>query len=109
MDTALRKLYPWFAVLGLVIGVLVVTAFYKDQHREWKDWQHNYVKDEIARAATPEQRADAARTHLEIRQIVLPELDRADRCNSCHFSISDPRDAVDQLPGAYRPDHVRHP
>jgi len=109
MDTSLRKLYPWFALLGLVIGVLVVTAFYKDQHREWKDWQHKYVKDEMARAATPEQRGDAARTLVEVRQIVLPELDRVDRCTSCHVSVEDPSYAGFPLPLAYHPNHDRHP
>ena len=82
MDTSLRKLYPWFTVLGLLIGGLVIVAFYKDQHREWKDWQHKYIKAELARAATPEQRADAARVVLEIRQAVLPDLERVDRCTS---------------------------
>ena len=36
---ALRSFYPWFVVLGLLSGGLVVGAFYKDQFREWKDWQ----------------------------------------------------------------------
>ncbi len=109
MDTSLRKLYPWFTLLGLVIGGLVIAAFYKDQHREWKDWQRQYIKDEKARAATPEQRADAARLAVELRQIVLPELDRVDRCTSCHTSVEDPSYAGFPLPGAYHPNHDRHP
>jgi mono/diheme cytochrome c family protein len=109
MDTSLRKLYPWFTLLGLLIGGLVVAAFYKDQHREWKDWQRQYVKDEQARAATPEQRADAARTAVEVRQIVLPELDRVDRCTSCHISVEDPSYAGFPEPRSYHPNHDRHP
>ena len=109
MDTSLRKLYPWFTLLGLLIGGLVVAAFYKDQHREWKDWQRQYVKDEQARAATPEQRADAARIPIDVRQIVLPDLDRVDRCTSCHISVEDPSYAGFPLPRAYHPNHDRHP
>jgi len=109
MDTSLRKLFPWFTLLGLVIGGLVIAAFYKDQHREWKDWQRQYIKDEQARAATPEQRADAARLSVELRQIVLPELDRVDRCTSCHTSVEDPSYAGFPLPRAYHPNHDRHP
>ena len=56
MDTSLRKLYPWFTLLGLLIGGLVIAAFYKDQHREWKDWQRQYIKDEIG----PRRHARAA-------------------------------------------------
>ena len=109
MDTPLKKLYPWFTLLGLVIGCLVIAAFYKDQHREWKDWQRQYLKDELARAATPEQRADAARIPLEIRQIVLPDLDRVDRCTSCHVAVEDPSYAGFPLPRSYHPNHDRHP
>ncbi len=109
MDTSLRKLYPWFTVLGLVIGGLVIAAFYKDQHREWKDWQRLYIKDEMARASTPEQRADAARLSVDIRQVVLPELDRVDRCTSCHVAVEDPSYAGFPLPMAYHPNHDRHP
>ncbi len=109
MDTGLRKLYPWFMLLGLTIGALVVVAFYKDQHREWKDWQRQYVKDEIARAATPEQKADAARTPVELRQVVLPDLDRVDRCTSCHVAVEDPTYAGFPLPLSYHPNHDRHP
>ena len=109
MDTSLRKLYPWFTLLGLLIGGLVIAAFYKDQHREWKDWQRKYVKKEVDRASTPEQRADAARLSVEIRQVVLPELDRVDRCTSCHISVEDPSYGGLPQPLAYHPNHDRHP
>jgi len=109
MDTSLRKLYPWFTLLGLLIGGLVIAAFYKDQHREWKDWQRQYIKDEMARAATPEQKADASRIPVEVRQIVLSDLDRVDRCTSCHVSVEDPSYAGFPLPRSYHPNHDRHP
>jgi mono/diheme cytochrome c family protein len=109
MDPSLRKLYPWFTLLGLVVGGLVIAAFYKDQHREWKDWQRQYVKDEIARAATPEQRAHAARTPVELRQIVLTEAEGVDRCTSCHVAVEDPSYSGFPLPLAYHPNHDRHP
>ena len=89
MDTSLRKFYPWFTALGLVVGGLIIAAYYKDQFREWKTWQREYVKAELARASTPAQRAAAARTPVEIRQFVLPELDRVDRCMSCHVAAED--------------------
>jgi hypothetical protein len=108
-DFSLRKLYPWFTALGLLVGGLVVAAFYKDQFREWKVWQRKYISQEIARAATPEQRADAVRLPLEIRQIVLTEPDRVDRCTSCHAAVEDPSYAGMPLPLAYHPNHDRHP
>ncbi len=68
----LRKLYPWFTVLGLLVGGLVIVAFYKDQFREWKVWQHAYQKQELARAVNDAQREAAERIPIEIKQIVLP-------------------------------------
>jgi mono/diheme cytochrome c family protein len=109
MDTALRKFYPWFTALGLLVGGLVIVAYYKDQFREWKTWQRAYIKDELARAATPEQRAEAARLPVEVRQIVLPELDRVDRCTSCHLAVEDPSYSGLHQPLAYHPNHDRHP
>jgi mono/diheme cytochrome c family protein len=108
-ESPVRKLYPWFTLLGLLVGGLIIAAYYKDQFREWKDWQHAYIKQELARAATPEQRADAARLPVEVRQIVIPELDRVDRCTSCHVSVEDPSYAGLPLPLAYHPNHDRHP
>jgi mono/diheme cytochrome c family protein len=109
MDAELRKLYPWFTLLGLVVGGLVITAFYKDQFREWKDWQRKYKKQEQARASTPEQQLETARLPIEVRQIVLSEPDRVDRCTSCHTAVEDPSYSGMPLPLAYHPNHDRHP
>jgi mono/diheme cytochrome c family protein len=109
MDTSLRKFYAWFTVLGLLVGGLVIVAFYKDQFREWKDWQHAYQKQELARASTPEQKAQVARLPIELKQITIPELGRVDRCTSCHLAIEDPSYGGFPQPLAYHPSHDRHP
>jgi mono/diheme cytochrome c family protein len=109
MDTSPRKLYPWFAVLGLLVGGLVIAAYYKDQFREWKTWQREYIKDELARAATPDQRAEAGQLRVEIHQIVLPELNRVDRCTTCHVPVEDPSYSGFRQPLAFHPNHDRHP
>ncbi len=109
MDSDLRKLFPWFTVLGLAVGALVVLAFYKDQFREWKEWQRKFARQELARAATPEQRLEAGRTPIEVRQLVLTDPDRVDRCTSCHLAVEDPSYAGLPVPLAYHPNHDRHP
>jgi mono/diheme cytochrome c family protein len=106
---SLRKLYPWFTVLGLLVGGLVVTGFYKDQFREWKVWQHAYVKQELARATNEAQRDVARRIPIEIKQIVLPSLDRVDRCTTCHITVEDASYAGFTQPLAYHPNHAQHP
>ena len=44
-----RKLRIWFVVLSLLVGVLVVVAYYKDQFRSWKTYQHQYIQDQVRR------------------------------------------------------------
>ena len=108
-EPSLRRLYPWFTVLSLLVGGLIVAAFYKDQFRDWKDWQRRYIKQEIARAATPEQRAQAARIPVEVHQYVLTESERVDRCTTCHAAVEDSSYAGLPQPLAYHPNHDRHP
>jgi mono/diheme cytochrome c family protein len=106
---SLRKLYPWFALLGLAVGGLVLAGYYKDQHREWKSWQQKYIAQEVSRATTPEQKALARAQPIEIKQIVLPGLQRVDRCVSCHLAVEDPSYAGYKQPLAYHPNHAQHP
>ena len=79
---SLRKFYVWFTVLGLLVGGLVVLGYYKDEDREWKDYQRKYAQEEIRRASNPQQRALAERIPIQIRQILLPDLNRVDRCTT---------------------------
>lgn len=109
LNPRLRPLYPWFTVLGLLVGVLVIVAFYKDQFREWKDWQRAYIKQELARSTTEAQRDVALHIPIEIKQIVLPALDRVDRCPTCHIAVEDASYAGFKQPLAYHPNHAQHP
>ncbi len=108
-ETSPRNLYPWFTVLGLVVGGLVIAAFYKDQFREWKVWQHAYIKQEMARATNDAQRAAVELIPIEIKQIVLPALDRVDRCTTCHITMEDASYSGFKQPLAYHPNHAQHP
>jgi len=104
-----RSLYPWFTALGLLVGALVIVAYYKDQFREWKEWQRAYIQQELARATTPGQKAAAARIPVEVRQTLLPGLDRVDRCETCHLVVDDASYAGFQQPLAYHVNHDQHP
>ncbi len=106
---SMRKFYTAFTVLGLVVGGLVILGYTKDQNREWKVYQRRYIKEEIRRAATPEQRALAETTPAQIHQVVLPELHRVDRCTTCHVAVDDPSYGGYPQPLAYHPGHEQHP
>ena len=108
-DGSLRKFYGWFTVLGLLVGVLVVVGYHRDEYREWKDYQHKFIQEEIRRAATPQQRLQAERTPIQLHQILLPDLNRVDRCTSCHLAVDDPSYGGYPQPLAYHPLHEQHP
>jgi mono/diheme cytochrome c family protein len=108
-DGSLRKFYRWFTVLGLLVGGLVVLGYYRDEEREWKDYQRKYVQEEFRRASTPQQRALAERIPVQIRQILLPDLNRVDRCTTCHLAVDDPSYGGYPQPLAYHPLHEQHP
>jgi len=108
-NNSMVKFYGWFTFLGLLIGGLVVLGYYKDEYREWKAYQHTFIKEEIRRATTPQQKAMAESIPLEVRQILLPELSRVDRCTTCHLAVEDSSYAGYPQPLAYHPMHEQHP
>ncbi len=108
MDSV-RKFYPWFTALGLLVGVLVVVAYYRDEYREWKDYQRKFIQEEKRRATTPSQKLLAETMPVQIRQILLPDLHRVDRCTTCHLAVDDPSYAGYPQPLAYHPLHEQHP
>jgi cytochrome c551/c552 len=108
-DNSLRSFYSWFTVLGLLVGGLIVLGYYKDEYREWKDYQKKFKQEEVRRAATPQQLALAKRIPVEVRQILLPDLNRVDRCTTCHLAVEDPSYGGYPQPLSYHPLHEQHP
>ncbi|MDA1088316.1 MAG: c-type cytochrome [Verrucomicrobia bacterium] len=108
-DTRLQRLYPWFTASSLLVGILVVVGFYRDRFREWKVWQRDYIRQETARATTPQEKDAARRIPVAIKQIVLPEVQRVDRCVTCHVAVDDPSYSGLPQPVSYHPNHDQHP
>lgn len=108
-EPSMRRFYGLFTALGLLVGALVIVAYYKDDHRGWKDYQRTFVQEEVRRAATPQDRTLAATTPIQVHQVVLPELHRVDRCTTCHVAVDDPSYAGFPQPLAYHPNHELHP
>ncbi len=106
---SLKKFYGWFSAMCILVGVLVVVGYYRDEYRPWKDYQRRFIAEEIRRASSPEQKLQARRTPLQIRQILLPELNRVDRCTTCHLAVEDPSYGGYPQPLAYHPQHDEHP
>lgn len=90
---SLRRLF----VVGNVLMLgLLAAAIVKDHRREWKSFQKEFYRREAARlkseiAAAPENSAPIKKLALlrgqgiKLRQLMVPALDRYDRCVTCHL------------------------
>lgn len=108
-DRSLRKIYAWFSAFCVLVGVLAAVGYYRDEYRPWKDYQKKFITEEIRRASTPDQKIQAARIPVQVRQILLPELNRVDRCTTCHLAVEDPSYGGMPQPLAYHSQHDQHP
>lgn len=84
--------------MGLVfmLGVAVL----QDLFPEWRGVQAQYYR----RLAEVTGDRSKATTPLKVRQIVLPEMNRIDRCITCHVGIDNPKMAGQPQPFGAHPD-----
>lgn len=80
-----------FALLGLGFLMVVVVAMWQDYNREWKKYQRTFYQKQRALAATEKERQAVEAQPLEIKSDWLREINRVDRCATCHLAIEDPR------------------
>jgi len=93
-------------VSSIVVAAVTVLFFIEENiSAEWRARQFEYK-----RLLATKEGAVSEEFDIELRQIYLPEMNRVDRCVSCHISIEDPRFADDvnphkAHPGDYLEDH----
>ncbi len=87
----------------LAIVLLVFAAMRETRMMEYRRHQKRYREKLIELAETPAEKAAAESYPIQMRQFVLPELGRTDRCVSCHVGMEDPRMADAPQPLRYHP------
>lgn len=75
---------------------LLLAAFEENFTAEWRDHQSEYAR-QLSEKATADGR-DPVQYPLEIRQIYLEDLNRIDRCVTCHVGIDNPSFASAEQP-----------
>ncbi|MBL1216223.1 MAG: hypothetical protein D8M59_01870 [Planctomycetes bacterium] len=85
------------SVVSLVL--LLLSAFEENLTGAWRDYQKQYREVLVARADTDSQREAARAMGIGFQQAYLPDLERVDRCVTCHAGIEDPgqQDAAQPL------------
>ncbi len=93
-------------IFGASIAVIVLigaAALRETVLVEYKFHQLRYRKELIKLAKTPAEKEAAKAYEIKMRQLVIPDLGRTDRCISCHVGIEDPRMAGAPRPLTYHP------
>lgn len=75
----------------VVIALLSLEAYRENVANEWRSYQAQYKQRLEQLAANNKQKEIAQQYPIKMRQIVLPDLNRVDRCVTCHVGIEDPR------------------
>jgi mono/diheme cytochrome c family protein len=85
-----RKLPQIFFLLSLLALVLIVAALWQARTPSWKKYQREYLQLEAQEEPNAASKAAVLATPLEIHQVILPGLQRVDRCTTCHLGVEDP-------------------
>ncbi|MHC4697772.1 MAG: c-type cytochrome, partial [Planctomycetota bacterium] len=65
---------------------------YKEHYAgTWRGHQAAYRESAMALASTDTARTAAGQMDIRFQQVFLPQLNRVDRCTTCHVGIDDPR------------------
>lgn len=73
------------------IGFMLLAAFEENLIGEWREHQKAYRQTLVDRAADDAARAAAGAMPIGFKQSYLPQLDRIDRCVTCHIGVDDPK------------------
>ena len=101
------KLVRYFFLLSIILLALTGLLLFRESRPEWKRYQETYQKILSGRAGTAAEQEQASRFTIGVKQDWLPDLDRADRCRSCHVGVDNP-DAPQQEPFTPHPEITPH-
>jgi mono/diheme cytochrome c family protein len=85
-----RRLPPIFFLLSVAALVLMLSAIWQASTPTWKDYQRQFFQLEAQGEPSAVTKAAVLATPPEIHQILLPGLQRVDRCTTCHLGVDDP-------------------
>lgn len=79
-------------ISSLVVAIILLAEAYRENLKmDWQHYQRLYRRQLIQLARTPKEKELARDYGITMNQIVLPDLNRVDRCIICHVGIEDPR------------------
>ena len=85
MKNIFQRVFP---VFSLIILLLFIAQLWKNYNRPYLKYQKEF-KDLLLQKGTGE--AEIANFEFGVQQRWIKELDRIDRCETCHLGVEDPK------------------
>ncbi len=85
-----RWLPQSFFALSLVVLAVMLAAVWQAATPSWKRYQAQYYRLEAVGEPNAAAKNAVLATPLAVQQILLPGLQRVDRCTTCHLGVEDP-------------------
>lgn len=98
-----------FFLLSLANMVLLGLALARAARPGWAAYQRSYHRLEAQSEPNAAAKAAVESAPVAIAQIILPGLQRVDRCTTCHQGVENPAMKGAPEPFSYHPDISRHP
>jgi len=102
MKNPFQKIFP---LLGLLVFLLLVGQLWKNYHPSYLKYQKEFKKLLIQKAGQDHKPIDFK---FGVKQRWIKDLDRVDRCETCHLAVDDPRFKDAPQPYTAHPDADRH-
>lgn len=97
-----------FVLSSCFLLVVVGWGAWNDYNREWKHYQRRYTALVFEKIADEKTRKAVRPEELAVKQIVLDQLRRVDRCITCHIAYDNPAFSDQQEPLRYHPEILKH-
>jgi len=83
----------WLLLVSSLVTIvyLVLAAYEEHLSGAWRQYQMTYRAALVSRADDAASQRSAEDMAIGFQQIFLPQLDRIDRCTTCHIAIDDPK------------------
>ena len=98
----------FFFALSLIALGLMLAAVWQAGTPPWKRQQQEFHRLEALGEPNAAAKTAMLDTPLEIRQVLLPGLQRVDRCTTCHLGVEDPTMKGAAQPFRFHPNLAPH-
>src|SRR5512140_82841 len=102
------RMPQFFFALSLFALALMLAAVWQAGTPTWKNYQNEFYRLEAQGEPNAVAKSAVLAKPLVIRQVLLPGLQRVDRCTTCHMGVEDPTMTKSPQPHTFHPNLAPH-